>query len=282
MNYIISKSAVLMVMVTLASNHFLNAQMIVAHRGASADAPENTIAAFRLAWKQGADAIEGDFCLSEDGKIVCIHDKDTARTAGVELIVDRTRFSDLRRLDVGSWMHRSFAGEKIPTLAEVLAIVPKDKKIFIEIKCGPEVVSTLKKELEACALRPDQVSVISFKSSVIAETKKQIASIKAYWLTGFEENEETGVWEPTIDEVLTTLKQTSADGLDTEAHELINAEFVKRLRDAQMEFHCWTVDEPEVARRFHRLGVDSITTNRPAMIRKSLAKTAKEISPNDK
>ena len=66
------------------------AQMITAHRGASYDAPENTLASFKLAWEQGADAIEGDFYLSADKQIVCIHDADTQRTAGMKLVVERT------------------------------------------------------------------------------------------------------------------------------------------------------------------------------------------------
>ena len=85
--------------------------MITAHRGASDDAPENTLAAFRLAWQQGADAIEGDFRLSGDGVVVCIHDADTARTCGVKLPVADTPLARLRQLDYGRWKGEGFAGE---------------------------------------------------------------------------------------------------------------------------------------------------------------------------
>lgn len=74
--------------------------MIVAHRGASKEAPENTIPAFTLAWKQGADAVEGDFHLTADGYIVCIHDKDTKRVADRKLVVAESSLEDLRKLDV--------------------------------------------------------------------------------------------------------------------------------------------------------------------------------------
>lgn len=70
---------------------------IVAHRGASHDAPENTLAAFELAWEQGADAIEGDFHLTQDGHIVCLHDKDTKRTAGKKLVVGKSSLEELRK-----------------------------------------------------------------------------------------------------------------------------------------------------------------------------------------
>jgi glycerophosphoryl diester phosphodiesterase len=76
---------------------------IVAHRGASADAPENTLPAFELAWKQGADAIEGDFHLTRDGKIVCIHDYDTQRVSGSKRVVKDSTLDELRALDAGAW-----------------------------------------------------------------------------------------------------------------------------------------------------------------------------------
>src|SRR5262245_4724666 len=93
---------------------------IVAHRGASYDAPENTLASLKLAWEQKADASEFDVFLSKDGKIVVIHDADTKRTAGVDKKVVSQTLDELRALDVGSWKNAKFKGEKIPTLDEML------------------------------------------------------------------------------------------------------------------------------------------------------------------
>jgi glycerophosphoryl diester phosphodiesterase len=122
----------MMVLMALTSK----AQLIIAHRGASHDAPENTLASFKLAWEQKADGIEGDFYLTKDGKIVCIHDKTTKRTSGqkVELDVAASTLAELRKVDVGAWKDPKYAGEKMPTLEEVLAIVPAGKVFFIEIK----------------------------------------------------------------------------------------------------------------------------------------------------
>jgi len=100
---------------------------IVAHRGASFDAPENTVAAIKLAWEQKADASEFDVYLSKDGKIVVIHDATTKRTAGDDMKVALTNLDELRKLDVGKWKNAKFAGEKIPTLEEMLATVPSGK-----------------------------------------------------------------------------------------------------------------------------------------------------------
>ncbi len=100
------------------------AQQVIAHRGASFNAPENTLAAFRLAWQQGADGIEGDFYLTDDGEIVCLHDSDTGRTGDRKLSVGQSTLEQLRTVDVGISKGEKFRGERIPTLAEVLAVVP--------------------------------------------------------------------------------------------------------------------------------------------------------------
>src|SRR4029079_18162257 len=103
---------------------------IIAHRGASADAPENTVASEKLGYQQGAGGGELDIHLTKDGRIVVIHDYDTKRVAGVERkVVDQT-FDEIRRLNAGAWGEWAGRGfnEKIPTLDEILAIVPKGRK----------------------------------------------------------------------------------------------------------------------------------------------------------
>ena len=105
--------------------------LIVAHRGASRDAPENTIPSFNLAWEQGADAIEGDFHLSRDGQIVCIHDRDTKRLTGKRRAIKDFTLDELKSLDVGAWFGAAFKGTQIPTLAEVFSTIPQGKGMFL-------------------------------------------------------------------------------------------------------------------------------------------------------
>jgi glycerophosphoryl diester phosphodiesterase len=242
----------------------------VAHRGASHDAPDNTLAAFRLAWQKNADAIEGDFHLTKDKKIVCLHDRNTKRIAGVALSVADSTLAELRTLDVGSRKGPQFSKERIPTLGEVLATVPAGKKVLIEVKCGPEIVPYLKKELADAKFPTDQTVVIAFNSQVISAVKKEIPQVKALWLTGYKKHKITQKWSPTLAEILTTLKSINADGLDSHAHPLVDADFVKAFRKAGYEFHVWTVNTPDNARRMMDLGVDSITTNRPEFLRQEL------------
>ena len=250
-----------------------SAQFIVAHRGASFDAPENTLAAFRLAWEQGADAIEGDFYLTADNQIVCLHDTTTKRVAPgqAELAVSEATVEQLRSLDVGRWKHSRFAGERIPTLAEVLATVPEGRRIFVEIKCGPEILPVLKEQLRASRLAPQQVTIICFKAEVISAARRLMPEYEANWLTSYRRITGESDWSPAVDDVVATLKQTQATGLGSNGNQsVLTADFVKALRQAGFALHVWTVNDPQAARTFKALGVASITTDRPTLIREHL------------
>jgi glycerophosphoryl diester phosphodiesterase len=249
------------------------AQMIVAHRGASHDAPENTLSAFKLAMEQGADAFEADFYVTHDGHIVCFHDKDTERISGEKLSITATPFDRLRRLDVGLWKGPKWHGERMPTMEEVLAAVPEGKKIFIELKSGPEIVAPMAEAIAASSLLPEQIVIISFNEDAVAECKKQLPHLKACWLCGFKDPEnDKGKMPPSADEVIATLKRIGADALDAQAvPERVNEAFIHRLRDAGFkEFHVWTVNDPQVARFYRDLGAASITTDRPGWLREQL------------
>lgn len=248
------------------------AQNIVAHRGASYKAPENTLAAFKLAFKQGADGVEGDFYLSSDGEIVCIHDKDTQRTAGVKHVVSETPLKVLRTLDVGSWKHEKYRGERIPTFAEVVETIPPGKKFIIELKTGPEIVAPLKAALAKTDLDDDQILIICFNEKTVAECKRLLPDLKCHWLTGYKKDEKSGELKPGLNEVLATLERSHADGLGSQFEmKHFDADFIEALCDAgHCEFHVWTVDDPKVARYYRDLKPWGITTNRPAFIRKQL------------
>ena len=241
--------------------------LIVAHRGASHDAPENTLPAFRLAWEQGADAIEGDFLLTKDNRIVCIHDKSTERLAGRKLIVKDSTLAQLQELDVGMKKDEKFKGAKIPTIAQVFATIPAGKKIFIEIKCGKEIIPPLLAAIRASGLKDEQVTMICFQAEVVRTFKTKAPRHKVYWLTNFKRND-AGEWTPSLDTVLQTLKSTKADGLD--CHHGIPAQAAKLIQEEGFEWHVWTVNDLKAAKRLKELGVQSITTDVPGTLVKSL------------
>ena len=109
----------------------------VAHRGASREAPENTVAAFRLALDAGAPAVEGDVQRTRDGRLVVIHDQTVERTTDGRGAVGSFLFEDLRRLDAGRWFAPEFAGERVPSLDEVLDLMRDRAPVLLEIKHGP-------------------------------------------------------------------------------------------------------------------------------------------------
>jgi glycerophosphoryl diester phosphodiesterase len=248
--------------------------MIVAHRGSSHMAPENTLSAFNLAWEENADAIEGDFYLSSDGEIVCLHDKTTTRTSpGSSLKVSEATLAQLRELDFGAWKEERYSGERIPTLREVLATVPDGKGIFIEIKCGPEILPTLKKQLQECALKPEQITIICFNQDVVRQARETMP-YACNWLTSYEKQAD-GNWTPTVSDVVHHLKATDATGFGTQVTasligEVLNEDFCDAVRESGCGVHGWTIDDANVAKRLVELGFESITTNRPAEIRAAL------------
>lgn len=249
-----------------------SAQMIVGHRGASADAPENTLAAFRLAFEQGADAVEGDCHLTLDQRIVFTHDRDTERVSSQKLTIVETSFHRLRELDVGSWKDPRFSAERMPTLAEVCEIIPSGKVFLIEVKCGPEIIPHLKKVLSATDLDNEQFRIISFNRDVVKEVKLALPDIECYWLCRFRKDKTHGHWYPTTETIVATARAINADGVDVQANmKLVNEAFVTACRDAGLSLHAWTVDDPEVAMQLRELGFDSITTNRPGFLRRALA-----------
>ena len=267
---------ILFLYLTFISNAF-SKPLIIAHRGASGEAPENTMVAFKLAWELGADGIEGDFHLTRDGHIVAIHDKDTNKvTKGKnKLIVKKTSLKELQGLDVGSWKNETYSKARIPTLEDVIDSLPEGKKFFIEIKCGTEIMKPLIKVIDLKVKeRPilkTNISFISFDKDVIKSCRTQWPDIEANYLESYKKIKGISKWAPNENEVFRLLKLSLASGIGTQANkEVLNPKFIKRLRLNQLSFHCWTINDIETARHFRDLGVDSITTDFPKRIRDGL------------
>lgn len=244
------------------------AQMIVAHRGASHDAPENTLSAFRLAWQQGADGVEGDFFLTADNEIVCIHDRDTKRTAGTKLVVEQSTLAELRQLEYGRWKDKKFAGEPIPTLEEVIGTVPEGKTLVIELKSTLRIVPKLVETLHKYQSKPIDWMVIAFDAATAAEFKKQMPSIKTHWLTSFKRKPPSFAYRPTAQQIASIVSETGVDGVGMKGmNHVANTDFIDTLKAGGCdEFHAWTIDDVATARTFQSLGALGVTTNVPGVI----------------
>jgi glycerophosphoryl diester phosphodiesterase len=243
---------------------------IIGHRGASFDAPENTLASFKLAYQQKADADELDIYLTSDGKIAVIHDSTTGRTAGITNKVTKTTFAELRKLDVGQWGKWKGKGfsEKIPSLDEVLALIPDGKRLFIEIKCGPEVLPELGRALKHAGRKPEQTVLIGFGYDTVKQAKAEFPQLQVLFLSGPASKTKK---YPPLEELIEKAKAANLDGLDLESGFPIDAAFVQKVHDAGLKLYTWTVDDPELARKEAAAGVEGITTNRPGWLRQQLA-----------
>ena len=230
--------------------------MIIAHRGVSFTFPENSLPAFEASWQLGVDGIEGDFHLTKDGEIVCIHDEDTERVCKTKAIIHHSNLKDLKALEL-SYKGDSNLNLKIPTLSEVVETVPKGQKVFIEIKCGPEIISPLLSQLSKYKMNADQIVIISFNSEVIKTVKDLEPVYKAFFLYSCEDGRD---FDELIDEAL----EINANGIstDNESSKL----FVDKVIDAGLEYHSWTIDDADVALRLIEWGSISITTNDPESI----------------
>jgi len=246
---------------------------IIAHRGASHDAPENTLAAVNLAWQQNADAVEIDVHLSKDGKLVVIHDATTKRTCGVNHKVREVTLAQLRTLDAGKWKGDQWAGEKIPTLEEVLAAVPRGKGVVVEIKSGPELLPELKRSLKRAALQPEQVFLAGFSFSHMKQAKLAIPDVRAYWIVAASRGPRgRPAWPVSAAQLIHETKQAGLDGLDVDARGPITPGFVRQVHADNLQLYVWTVDSAAHARKFKEAGVEGLTTNRPGWLRETLGR----------
>jgi glycerophosphoryl diester phosphodiesterase len=238
--------------------------LFIAHRGASQEAPENTLAAFKLAWEQGADGIEADFRLTVDGHIVCLHDPGTGRVGDRDLVVAESTLAELKQVDMGSRKGPQWAGERIPTLAEVLALVTEGKRIFIEIKSGLAILEPLEEVLAESGLRSEQIVLVSFVGNVISSAKKRMPHLKSHLLSVFP-GKNRGA--PRSAGLIQRVKTLAVDGADVGVHPALDRSFVEAFHQEGLECHVWTVDEPVEAGRLAQAGVDSITTNQLRALR---------------
>jgi len=270
----------LLVFIIVPSNIISSVQTkptIIAHRGASYDAPENTLASINLGWKQGADAVEIDVYMTKDKKIAVIHDKSTKRTGALDKLVKDQTLSELKTLDVGAFKNPKWKGEKIPSLEEALATVPNGKILVIEIKCGKEILSELKRVLNKCKTPDDQALIICFDLETIKAAKKDFPKRKAYWLVGFKQDEKDKLWKPCVDELIKKAKKAGVDGLNVNSCDYVNRDFVDKVKAAGLECYVWTVNDKDSAMMLERIGVDGITTDKPGFLVKILSTKGKEI-----
>lgn len=234
-----------------------NRPLIIAHRGSKGEAPENTLAAFSLALRQHCDAIELDIHLSRDGVPVVIHDDTVDRTTNGTGAVESMTVGELQALDAGSWFDPSYAGERIPTLAEVFELVPPSIMINVEIKgiSGGRTEMELLKLLEAYD-RIGSVVVSSFDHKCLLRLKQAEPHIRIglLYCSNF------------VDHVAAAnLIGVPVYSLHPQA-DLIGPEDIAAAHEAGLKVYPFTINREEHLKLGIHVGLDGIITDYPGRL----------------
>jgi len=237
------------------------AMRFISHRGESMIAPENTMAAFRMAVENGADGCECDIYLTKDNEIVILHDGTAKRTGGLDVKPRDATLAELQALDTGTWKGPQFKGERMPSLAEYLKLAHDGFELYVEIKCGTEILPRLAEVMAAePRATPERMVFIAFSEKVIAAVRKQFPAYRAYWLTGTGPNKD-GTPGPTAEALVAKAKACNASAVSAMDSADITPAFVSTVKAAGLGFHIWTVDRAPRARELAAMGVESVTSN---------------------
>jgi glycerophosphoryl diester phosphodiesterase len=251
---------------------YRNQPLNIAHRGASFDVPENTLAAFDLALRYGADGIELDVQLSADGVPVVIHDEALDRTTDGHGPVSAWRWTELRGLDAGSWFDRQFARQRIPSLEDVFATFGQRLLYHIELKTSSIRDQGLEKAVIAIIERHnlgDQTLLASFNPWALRRARRLQPQIALGLLVSPN--------QPFY------MRWTRFGGLLRYAarhpkHTLVDASYLDWAARYGYRVSVWTVDEPDEMTRLAALGVDAIISNRPDVLKWALSPGGRERS----
>jgi glycerophosphoryl diester phosphodiesterase len=250
-----------------------SAPLVIAHRGASMYAPENTIAAFELAVEMGADAIELDTMLTADGIPIVIHDQSLERTTNGIGSVDSKAIADIKLLDAGSMLDVRFSGEKIPTLEEVFTSVGKEILINVELKNYtspfdrlPEIVVDLvmKKGLS------ERVLLSSFNPIALIKAQRAYVEIRRAALIGGGPKLVRGIIEGCTDYF----------ALHPEVS-LVDQRMVNKHNNAGHKVNVWTVNDESVMMKLLSMGVDGLITDKPDKAKKVIELWTRKGMTND-
>ena len=244
--------------------------LIIAHRGESFDAPENTLAAINRAWDKGAKCVEVDIHLTKDNHIVVIHDYDTLRVSGEMKIIKESNFDEIKRLKIISEKGGKQYCEHIPLLQEVLQTVPLHGKIIIEIKSDKAILKELEMQLSKSGLKDHQIEIIAFDFNVLALAKLIMPQYKMLWLLDLDYKKNPLFIFINKQKIITKVITHKLDGVNVWAGKLLNIKFISKFKNYGLLVYCWTVNDLEHAQKLLKAGIDGITTDRACWLSERL------------
>ncbi|WP_342639654.1 glycerophosphodiester phosphodiesterase family protein [Proteus faecis] len=242
---------------------------IAAHRGFSGKAPENTLAAFKMAIDFGCEWIETDVQLTADHVPVLIHDKTVNRCTNGQGAVRFHTLDDLHRLDAGSWFSSLYQGEKIPSLRQGLQLIKRSgTKLNIELKTWPDddverLCLAVSDMIKSADIPNEQILFSSFDTHALTIMKRYLPFIRRGQL-----------WDEIPDNALETLKVI--DGFSVHCnYKYLTQKQVQLLKQAGYEIYCYTPNNPEEVKDFEQWGVDMLITDMPDVYQPDVYQIAK-------
>ncbi len=184
------------------------------------------------------------------------------------MTIKDSNYKDLKKLDVGSWFGDEWKKERIPVLREVMDLIPNRKQIYIEVKTGTEIIHQLLKDIYQYKEKINEISITSFYPKVIKEIKSIEPKLTANLLINFE-----GPKLIQEDEMVNVMHEVNADGIGAQNHKSFDHNFYNTISKERKKVHVWTVNSKKEAKKYHELGIDSITTNCPGKIKEYLSKS---------
>lgn len=231
--------------------------LVIAHRGASGHAPENTMAAFLRALAMGAPAIELDVHQTLDHELVVAHDDDLKRCGRDKRRLKNVHWEDVEKLDVGSWFSKDFAGERLPRLEDVYDILPKNVELHVEIKRGSSVYSGIEERVVDLIHKRGAAArtlVSSFDHAALYSVRSLDEKIRLGYLMGLT----------TLQTALREMKDIDAESLNISARQ-VTARIVRAAHDRGRKVLVYTVNTPAERDKLLKLGVDGIFCNYPEL-----------------
>ncbi|MEC9492802.1 MULTISPECIES: glycerophosphodiester phosphodiesterase family protein [Flexistipes] len=239
---------------------------IIAHRGSNLKAPENTVSAVKQAWLDGADGVEVDIRLTADKNVVAFHDENTKRVTNAEYEINKYSFNFLRNLDCTLQKDSENISDKIPVIEEIVEATKDGKELFLEIKCGKEIIKPLKEKLAYIfPFDKKKLNIISFLPEVLVNIWSSFHEIKTYKLIDLDRNPNMNYLSAVNEAV-----KNGITGLGISGEFYRCRQMVILAKSAGLKTNVWTVDDTEAAVKYQEIGLDYLTTNKPVLMKKTL------------
>jgi glycerophosphoryl diester phosphodiesterase len=225
---------------------------IVAHRGASLQAPENTLAALKLGWAAGAESCEIDVRVTRDGGVILMHDDTAARTTGVDRPIAEMTLEEISVLDAGGWKAARWSGEPVPTLGDAIAAIPPGRMLFIEIKTSAADAAVIARAITDAQPARGAIALQGYDADALAAVSALLPGVPTYW----------DVDPPYSQATFDAAVERGFTGLALD-HRGMQDAMLPAIREAGLSLDVWTVNDPAQIRAWLGRGARYVETDNP-------------------